>query len=94
MGDQLVKNLLPSLLLVDPNARLSLLRSEEHAEEKNRRMMAILNQQLWWMEYQSKLEERRQLGRGPWPEYPNELVEGVETYVDRVMRGRYGAYVR
>ena len=46
------------------------------------------------MEYQSKLEERRQLGRGPWPEYPNELVEDVETYVDRVMRGRYGAYVR
>jgi hypothetical protein len=94
MSNGLIKNLLPALLLIDPNAKLSLLRSEAHSEEKNTLMMTILIQQTWWLEYQSKLERRRERGRGPWPAYPDELVEEVEFYVDSRMRSKYPEYTR
>ena len=94
MGEQLVKNLLPALLLVDPNAQLSLLRNEQFADEKNDLMMTILEQQEWWVSYVEERERRRQRGYGPWPRHPSELVEEVETYVDSIMRSRHEGYVR
>jgi hypothetical protein len=94
MGEKLVQNLLPALLLVDPDAKLSLLRSEAFANEKNTRMMTILSQQEWWAQYMDELEQRRRKGHGPWPEHPSELVEEVETYVDSVMRSLHPGYVR
>lgn len=94
MGEQLVQNLLPALLLVDPNAKLRLLRNEEFAEEKNLMMMNLLEQQGWWVDYVEKREQRREAAFGAWPNYPYDAVEEVEKYVDSVMRARHPGYVR
>ena len=94
MGEQLVQNLLPALLLVDPNAKLSLLRSEAFAEEKNDLMMEYLEKEPWWLQYVKEREKRREDGFGSWPVYPSASVEEVELYVDAIMRERHPGYVR
>jgi hypothetical protein len=107
-------HILPSLAALNiNNARppilsegltVEMLRSEEHAEEKNDRMMAILNTKRWWIEYKRKFDARRKLDENrfnallprltdPYPKHPSKKVYEIEKYVDEQMRLKYPDYV-
>ena len=70
-----------------------LLRSESHAEEKNREMMARLWACDWFVEYRRQLDAYRR-GQRERPVYPTEQVDTIEREVDDMMRQRYPGYVR
>ena len=98
--------MLPLLRLSDlQGAKVQLLRSELHAEEKNARMMQILNTKQWWITYKQQLDARRLLDKervqyglppslDPYPKHPSEIVEEVERFVDSQMREKYEDYTR
>jgi len=98
-----LSNLLTDILNGDAEVRI--LRNEQHADEKNDRMMAILNRKKWWLEYKKEFDARRKLDEDrfesglprltdPYPEHPSELVEEVEKRVDAEMERLYPGYVR
>ena len=95
--------LVPALLQGDAQVRL--LRNEEHGDEKNDRMMKILNSKDWWLEYKQKLDARRALDEARWeaglppsddpyPKHPSKRVEKIERLVDQEMRKKYPDYTR
>ena len=84
---------------------MHLLRNEEHAVEKNDRMMKILNSKGWWLEYKQELNARRALDEARWeagkpplddpyPKHPSKRVEEIERLVDAEMRRKYPGYQR
>ena len=98
---------LSSLLtdILDSDAEVRLLRNEQHADEKNDRMMAILNTKEWWLQYKREFDARRKLDEdrfeaglppspNPYPKHPSQLVEEVEKRVDADMRKLYPGYER
>ena len=83
---------------------VQLLRNEQHADEKNDRMMEILNTKSWWIEYKREFDARRKLDEDrfnaglprltdPYPQHPSKKVDEVEKYVDAQMRKKYPDYV-
>ena len=83
---------------------IQLLRNEQHADEKNERMMAILNTKDWWIEYKREFDTRRTLDEDrfeaglprltdPYPKHPSEKVDEIEEYVDAQMKLKYPDYV-
>ncbi len=73
--------------------RLQTLRSEVHAEEKNRLMMQRLAREEWFLAYRKRLKEYRAAG-GARPVYPTERMEAIEQEVDAQMREKYPGYIR
>jgi len=83
---------------------MQLLRSEQHAVEKNERMMEILNTKDWWVEYKREFDTRRKVDEdrfnaglprltSPYPKHPSKKVDEIEKYVDSQMRLKYPYYV-
>lgn len=83
---------------------IQMLRNEQHADEKNDRMMAILNTKSWWIEYKREFDARRKLDEDrfnaglprstdPYPRHPSKKVYEIEAYVDAQMRLEYPDYV-
>ena len=82
-----------ALFMALPIRQLKLLRSEQHAEEKNREMMKELWEQDWFVRYRLELEKYR-AGKGPRPVFPDKKVEEVEKEVDKRMEARHPGYRR
>ena len=82
-----------AVFLALPIRQLALLRTEQHAEEKNREMMRRLWEKEWFVAYRLELEKYR-AGKAPRPVFPNGRVETIEKEVDQWMKDRYPGYKR
>ena len=83
----------PLLALSLQGKEVQLLRSTEHAEEKNDEMMRRLWQLQWFVEYRQQLDDYRERD-GPKPEFPRDAIEEVEKQVDRWLAAKYPGYER
>ena len=59
------------------------LRSEKHANLKNRLMMSILLELPWFVEFREELQAYRDHKRTKAPKYPSKEVEEIEKEVDK-----------
>ena len=59
------------------------LRSEKHANLKNRLMMSILLELPWFVEFRKELKEYRDHKQTKAPKYPSKEVEEIEKEVDK-----------
>ena len=59
------------------------LRSEKHADLKNRLMMSILLELPWFVEFQKELQAYRDHKQTKAPKYPSKEVEEIEKEVDK-----------
>ena len=94
-----VRGELPPLICLAPtrlyqDLRLIPLRSERHAELKNRLMMARLWNRLWFVAYRAELDAYRSGVIRRRPKYPGDNIEVVEKEVDNYIRTLYPDYVR
>lgn len=84
---------LPLLALSLKGKKIKLLRSVEHADEKNDEMMRRLWQLQWFVQYRQKLDYYRKYG-GLCPEFPRYAVNNVEKKVDAWLAAKYPGYKR
>jgi len=82
-----------AVFLALPIRQLALLRTEQHAKEKNKEMMRKLWEQAWFVAYRLELEKYR-AGKAPRPVFPDGKVEVIEKEVDKWLRDRHPGYKR